>query len=113
MVKAKEADPHIRHHSIVLNEDTHIMAVPLEKYKEILYGQIQQEMMRRLQVLSCLPFFEKFQQLALIGLANCLTPLKFKMGEVILRVGEIPKHLFIIASGRVSLVSESTMKRPS
>ena len=51
--------------------------------------------------------------LSLTPLANLMKVEEFKIGQYIIREGQVPKHFFLIAEGCCKTINEKTMSRPS
>lgn len=102
--------------SIQIAESADLLAIPRDKFKEILLTMIQKELDVKLKVLQCLPFFHHMEPFSLIPLANNLTFKKYKFGEVIIREGDTPKELCIIVNGMAKVFKEvidSRILKPS
>ena len=97
--------------TIQVAESADMLAIPRERFKDILLSLIQRELDVKIKVLMCLPFFEKMEPFSLIPVANNIVTKTYKMGEIILQEGETPKELCIVASGVVKVVKEVTASR--
>lgn len=98
--------------TIQVAESADMLAIPRERFKDILLSLIQKELDVKLKVLMCLPFFEKSEPFSLIPVANNMVSRTYKMGETILKEGETPKEFCIVAQGVVKIVKETIISRP-
>lgn len=57
-----------------------------------------------MRLLSCLPYFAQDPTLGLIPIANIMRRRVYKFGEAIIRRGEVPTSMFMIAKGMCHLV---------
>ena len=93
-------------------ESTDLFYLPKEDYQRIMLREVEIGLQAKLSVLLKLPFFVGVHEFALIPLAATLTPIRFKIGEYVLKQGEIPAGLHIIVSGRCNVYSEGYLLRP-
>lgn len=54
-------------------------------------------MQEKVRLLSCLPYFANDPTLGLIPIANLMQKRVFRLGEAIIKRGEIPRSMFLIA----------------
>jgi CRP-like cAMP-binding protein/tetratricopeptide (TPR) repeat protein len=93
-------------------EDTDLYALAKEEYYRIMVREVEIGLQAKLSVLLKLPFFMGVHEFSLVPLAATLTPSRFKIGQYILRTGEVPQGLHIVVSGRCSVYAEGYVLRP-
>lgn len=97
--------------TIALQEKTVMLEIPRDEFKNILLSIYQQGMDNKLQTLTKVHFFKNSDQASLIPLANYLTVKKFKMGEVVIKEGDMLEDFFIIAKGRCKVIIKYKKKQ--
>ena len=73
-------------------------------FSEVILKIIGKEMEEKVRLLSCLPYFAHDPTLGLIPIANIMQRRVYKFGEAIIRRGETPTSMFMIAKGMCHLV---------
>ena len=58
-----------------------------------------------------LPFYQDYNVISLIPLANMLEERNFKLGETIIRSGVTPTEFFIIIKGKAKIIKEQILAR--
>lgn len=96
--------------TIALQEKTVLLEIPRDEFKNILLSIYQQGMDGKLQTLAKIHFFKNNDQASLIPLANYLNVKKFKMGEVVIKEGDVLEDFFIIAKGRCKVLFLNKIK---
>jgi len=93
-------------------EDADLYALAKEEYYRIMVREVEIGLQAKLSVLLKLPFFLGIHEFSLVPLAATLTPSRFKIGQYILRAGEVPQGLHIVVSGRCTVYSENYVLKP-
>jgi hypothetical protein len=77
----------------------------------VILKKIKKEMQEKVRLLSCLPYFVIDPTLGLIPLANLMQKKVFRLGEAIVKRGEIPNSMFLISEGVCHLVHVAGVSR--
>ena len=96
----------------IAGERTTVLAISKQSYKRILLDEMQNDITGKVHFFLSLPLFEGCIGISLIPLASNIEPKTYKIDQTIIELGEKPKGLYIIYSGRCSLYWEGFVAKP-
>jgi hypothetical protein len=102
--QVKKNAPKKRAASIKVTEGAYMLKISNKFFSEVILKIIGKEMEEKVRLLSCLPYFCHDPTLGLIPIANIMQKRVFKFGESIIKRGETPTSMFMIAKGMCHLV---------
>ncbi|OMJ77574.1 hypothetical protein SteCoe_22822 [Stentor coeruleus] len=94
-------------------EQTKLLAISKKDYKSILLDEMQNDITGKVKFFKELPFFFACNPISLIPLASNIEPIKYKIDDRIIELGEKSKGLYVIYKGRCSLYWEGYVAKPS
>lgn len=94
-------------------EQTKLLAISKKDYKSILLDEMQNDITGKVKFFKELPFFFNCNPISLIPLASNIEPIKYKIDDRIIELGEKSKGLYVIYKGRCSLYWEGYVAKPS
>ena len=78
---------------------------------DVILAKIKKEMQEKVRLLSCLPYFANDPTIGLIPIANMMQKRIFRLGEAVIKRGETPNSMFLIAEGVCHLVHVAGVSR--
>ena len=92
--------------SCIACEKSHLLCMPKVNYSEILLLSNKKDLDEKIEFFLSLPFFIGIQRSYLMALASNIEKISYKLNDVILDKGELPKGLYIISKGHAILYTE-------
>lgn len=91
----------------ISDQNTLAIAISKAEYKHILLDMMHNDIHGKANFFSTLAIFQGTDNYNLIPLAANVEPISFKINEIILEAGDLPQGLYIIYTGRCSVLWEA------
>jgi tetratricopeptide (TPR) repeat protein/CRP-like cAMP-binding protein len=95
----------------IVTEPSTMFIIPKTEYKRLLFKYLKPEIEAKATFLSTIHLFKGAGEAQLYTMASNISVNKYRLGEVILKKGDMPKGLYIICSGHVEVVTECTAEK--
>jgi len=92
--------------SIQCAEPCEVLVLEKDKYQKILSEILNKDITNKLNLINLIPFFKEVEKQSLIPMTTNLRKLKFKLGQRVIREGEIVMNFYILAKGKCTVVKE-------
>lgn len=96
--------------TIKTQETSYLLVIPRNEFKSILLSLFQNDLDFKVRILKKIDFFKECDSASLIPFASHLNIRKFKMGEIILREGQVISEFMIIGQGRCKVDKKFYMR---
>jgi len=102
----KANTPTKRTSSIQCAEPCEVLVLEKDKYQTILSEILNKDITNKLNLINLIPFFKGVEKQSLIPVTTNLRKIKLKLGQRVIREGDIVMNFYIMAKGKCTVVKE-------